>query len=143
MSSIPGGCHCGAVRVEFGTAREAVAFSPRACDCSFCCKHGAAWISDPEGRLTIVECEAGVMRDYRQGSQTARFLLCARCGVCVAVVFEESGRTWGAINAGCLAANPGFGASLPASPRTLGAADKVARWKALWIPDVVMTRASD
>ena len=141
MRLIHGGCHCAKVRVEFETYKPLASFHPRACDCTFCCKHGATWISDAEGRLSISESETGALRDYRQGSEAARFLLCGHCGVCVAVVFEEEALRFGAVNAGCLEANSGFGDSVPASPQTLGAAEKVSRWKAMWIPDVVVKRA--
>ena len=44
---LAGGCHCGKLKVEFETGIDPADFSPRACDCSFCTKHGAAYISDP------------------------------------------------------------------------------------------------
>jgi len=47
---LKGGCHCGKVRVELTTSIRPGDFRPRACDCSFCTKHGAAYVSDPAGR---------------------------------------------------------------------------------------------
>jgi hypothetical protein len=141
MRAIPGGCHCGAVQVEFATAKDLAGFHPRECDCSFCRRHGATWLSDAEGRLRISEHAHGMLGDYRQGSEAARFLLCARCGVCVAVIFEEGARRFGAVNANCLESGSDFGVALPASPQMLSAEEKIARWKALWIADVVVSRA--
>lgn len=141
MRVIPGGCHCGNVQVEFATAKDLAGFHPRACDCTFCRRHGASWLSDAEGRLRISEHAAGDLREYRQGSEAARFLFCAACGVCVAVIFEEGTHRYAAVNAGCLEGEPGFGETMPASPQLLSAAEKVARWKALWIADVAVTRA--
>jgi len=136
-----GGCHCGSIGVEFFTALDLASVSPRACDCSFCQKHGAAYVSDPAGRLTISQTAAGALREYRQGTNTARFLLCARCGVLVAVVFEHASRVFGAANAKCFGAETPFGESVPASPQMLGAAEKIARWLTLWVPDVTISSA--
>ena len=109
---------------------------PRACDCSFCRKHGAAYVSDPAGQLSVTLQSSDALRRYRQGSNTAEFLLCGRCGVLVAVVFEHHARIYGAVNARSLEGPTGFGSAVPASPQSLAADEKVARWSQLWIPDV-------
>lgn len=109
---------------------------PRACDCSFCRKHAAAYVSDPAGRLSVIMQSSDALRRYRQGSNTAEFLLCGRCGVLVAVVFEHHARIYGAVNARSLEGLTGFGSAVPASPQLLAADEKVARWSQLWIPDV-------
>lgn len=134
-----GSCHCGRLGLEFSTRRAAIDFQPRACDCSFCCKHGAAYVSDPEGALSIRENGPGGRREYRQGSETARFQVCGHCGVLVAVVFEHEGRRYGAANARCLDGDPGFGESVPVSPQRLSAEEKIARWLQAWVPDVALT----
>jgi hypothetical protein len=128
-----GGCHCGKVRIELTTSIRPADFQPRACDCSFCTKHGAAYVSDPEGKLRIVS--SGTLAEYRQGSGTATMLLCRACGVLVAAIFEEGGRRYGTINSKCVE-GVAFGAPLSVSPQTLGAGDKKARWARLWTPDL-------
>jgi hypothetical protein len=129
--ALAGGCHCGRVRVTLETARTFEELVPRACDCAFCRKHGAAWLSDPLGQLHVETQEARGLRAYRQGSENADMLLCVRCGVLVAVVFEHDDGVFGAINAACLE-----GIALPASvvvsPQRLSAAEKIERWRALW-----------
>ena len=139
--TIRGGCHCKRVRVEFTTHREPSATNPRACDCSFCKKHGAAYVSDPAGQLRIVVGDPSVLRSYRQGSETAEFRLCSDCGVLVAVTFEHAGRLYGAVNAACLDGDSGLGASIPASPQGLSPEQKVARWLQVWVPDVQLSPA--
>lgn len=131
-----GQCHCGSLRVECSTSLDIAAIGPRACDCSFCQKHGAAYVSDASGTLRVVAREARALGSYRQGSELARFQLCAVCGVLVAVVFEHVGRVYGAVNVGCLDERASFAAPVPASPQTLSAQDKVARWLQIWVPDV-------
>jgi hypothetical protein len=134
--TIRGGCHCKRARVEFTTHQEPAATNPRACDCSFCKKHGAAYVSDPAGRLRIIVGDPSALRSYRQGSGTAEFRLCSGCGVLVAVTFEHAGRLYGAVNAACLDEDSGLGGRIPASPQGLSPEQKVARWLRVWVPDV-------
>lgn len=135
-TTVHGSCHCGRVQVEFTTNAELASTAPRACDCSFCQKHGAAYVSDPSGHLRITVAEPGALLSYRQGSKVARFRLCGRCGVLVAVTFEHQGNTYGAVNVGCLDERSLFGASVPASPQELSPEEKVSRWLKVWVPGV-------
>ena len=131
-----GGCHCRQLRVAFSTTLDPADMKPRACDCSFCQKHGAAYVSDPAGTLAISMASPDAMRRYRQGSNTADFLFCGGCGVLVAVIFEHDARIHGAVNARCLDAATRLGEFVSASPQQLSAEDKIDRWLRLWIPDV-------
>lgn len=130
-----GSCHCGRLRLEFSTAQNPAHFAPRACDCSFCRKHGAAYISDPAGRLSVSGTQ-GALRKYRQGSRNAEFLVCGQCGVLVAVTFEKASRIYGAVNVGCLDGHTGLGSPAPASPQALAPDEKISRWLKMWVPDV-------
>lgn len=134
--TLGGGCHCGRLRVAFSTVLDPAGITPRACDCSFCQKHGAAYVSDPAGQLSISIAAPDDLHRYRQGSNTAEFLFCGHCGVLVAVVLDHDGRTHGAVNARCLDATTRLGNAVTASPQQLAAAEKVDRWLRLWIPDV-------
>jgi mannose-6-phosphate isomerase-like protein (cupin superfamily) len=138
-----GGCHCGLLRLEFLASAVPAQLVPRACDCTFCRAHGASWVSDPAGALAITEARAGALREYRQGSGAARFLLCGECGVLVAVAYRHAGGLHGAVNAGCLDARDAVAPAVAASPQALAPEDKLARWLALWIPGVSIVRADD
>ena len=128
-----GGCHCGNVRFRLETRIPLSAFVPRACDCGFCTRHRAAWISDAAGRLAIAGGDA--IRRYRQGSGQADFLFCRDCGVLVAVVCEgEDGIRRGAVNRNSFDERQGFGAEVAASPQQLAPGAKLARWTQLWTP---------
>jgi hypothetical protein len=135
-NTLHGSCHCGHIRVEYSTCQEAATINPRACDCSFCRKHGAAYVSDPAGRLRLIIIDPDVVHSYRQGSEAARFQLCRECGVLVAVTFEHEGRVHGAVNAACLDGSAMLGATVSVSPQSLSADAKVARWLQAWVPDV-------
>lgn len=121
-----GRCHCGALTLRYSTASEPSSVAPRACDCSYCTRQGAMYVSDPEGSLSL---DPGSVV-YRQGGERAEFLSCGRCGVFLAVVFE--GR--GAVNVRCLDRFSEFGTPVTVSPQLLSAEEKLTRWQANWTP---------
>lgn len=140
-SILQGSCHCAGIGISFTTARHRSDFNPRACDCTFCSKHGAAYISDPLGSLCIRLSAGEKLLEYRQGSGSASFLLCRVCGVCVGTIFTEVTGTYGAINARCIDMAERFGRILPASPQNLSTSEKISRWRELWIPEVRFIQA--
>lgn len=141
-STLHGSCDCGGLSLAFTTGIEPGLLTPRACDCSFCRKHGAAYISDAAGKLIVRENRAGMLHGYRQGSKSAKFLLCGQCGVLLAVTYADGSCLYGAVNAGCLDEAVALGAPETASPQRLSAVDKVSRWVALWVPSVVLVRSA-
>lgn len=135
-SSLSGGCHCGNLRLAISLSRTPQTYQPRACDCEFCTRHAAAYISDAQGSLAIHVKDASRLARYRQGSGQAEFLLCSDCGVLAAVIHESEGRRYGAVNARAFGGGESFGTPQPASPKTLSSAQKIARWQEVWFPDV-------
>jgi len=133
---LAGSCHCGSVSLHFHTTKTPEGFRPRACDCSFCQKHGAMYLSDASGRLVLKVEDAPLLQRYRQGAGVAEFLSCARCGVLVAVIHESGGKTIGAINARCMDALGSFGEPIVVSPQKLGPNEKIERWSEVWIQEV-------
>ena len=132
-----GGCHCGRVRWTLAATWSPGSVAPRACDCDFCQRHGAAWVSDHRGALQVRAWEGALVR-YTQGSGQAQFLLCGRCGVLVAVVaHDEAGRLVGAANRNAFDAREAFAPAVTASPQQLAPGAKLARWTQLWTPAVV------
>ncbi len=141
MLSLSGACHCGALRLQLTLPGDPADYAPRACDCDFCRKHGAAFVSHPTGALRIEAGRADDLLRYRQGSGQAECLCCAHCGVFVAVVSRLDGHLYGTVNVRALEADPGFAASITVSPRLLGAEDKRGRWQANWCADVTLAYA--
>jgi hypothetical protein len=131
-----GGCHCGNIRLEFVSTRSPGEFRPRACDCSFCRKHGAAYVSDPRGKLSVTIGDRRELSTYRQGSGSAELLICGKCGVLPLVVFAEADRRYATVNANAIDNSEAFGEAVVVSPQKLGADEKRARWKELWFADV-------
>lgn len=139
MEKLAGGCHCGNLSLSVQLADPPRNYVSRACDCDFCCKHGASYISDPDGRLEIGVGNERLIGRYRQGSGTAEMLVCCNCGVLVGTVYRDDEVLIGAVNVRALERNVTFGEVQSASPRLLGRDEKVGRWKALWFRDVTIT----
>jgi hypothetical protein len=88
MAILRGECHCGRVEVSFETALSPNELEVRACQCSFCRRHGAKTVTDAAGRLAI-SAQDGALARYRFGLRTADFLICRTCGVYVAAVISD------------------------------------------------------
>ena len=82
-----GSCHCGRITFSFLSSVPPEKYSPRACDCSFCQRHGALYISDQNGSLVLDIKEADALGEYRFGHKLGKFVFCRNCGVFVAVLF--------------------------------------------------------
>lgn len=138
MHALRGSCHCGNVRVDMALPQAPDQYSPRACDCDFCSKHGASYLSDPDGALVIRVKDGQLLRKYRQGSGTADMLVCGNCGVLAGAMHRAEGRIYATVNARMIEGNPTFAETRPVSPRTLSAEQKAGRWKTLWFADVTL-----
>jgi hypothetical protein len=137
-----GGCHCGNITFEMEVAGKPASYNPRACDCDFCLKHAASYVSDPGGKLIImVENEANLSR-YRQGSGIADFLVCKICGALVGVCHGEHERLYAAINSKTVENAADFGPETAVSPKTLNDQDRVQRWKNSWFSNVSIKKIS-
>ena len=93
-----GACHCGNIEVEMEFLRPFEDYHPRACDCDFCRKHSAAYVSDAFGTLSIRVRNAPGQAVCRQGSALAEFLFCNDCGVLTCVLYPNEGGLYGAVN---------------------------------------------
>ena len=136
MHVLGGGCHCGNIRLKLQLPREPGAYAPRACDCGFCHKHGAAYVSDPHAVLTLWIRDERSAAGYAQGSGQAEMLLCRECGVLVGALHRAQGRIYGVVNTRAIDGGTGFGTEQPVSPRMLSAEDKVRRWQEIWCSNV-------
>ena len=86
MTVHSGGCHCGNIRLSFSSALDPAQLEIRACQCSFCTRHGSRAAADPNGRLAISVADEERLQVYRFGLRTAGYLVCRDCGVYVAAI---------------------------------------------------------
>jgi hypothetical protein len=59
-----------------------------------------------------------------------------KCGVLVAVLYEDDERMYAAINARAVDVSAHWGDAQSVSPKELSAAEKAARWRDVWFADV-------
>ena len=140
METQQASCHCGNISVDAILTRELSSYIPRACDCDFCVKNGAAYISDPEGEIDITIRNSGEVTWYRQGANLVRLLICRNCGVMVAVTYTDNANLYAGLNSKTLVNRDSLAPSQVASPRTLSSPEKIKRWKEIWFPLVTINQ---
>lgn len=133
---LAGACHCENISFELELASAPGSYSPRVCDCVFCRKHGAAYLSDPHGSLRFHVNDAHRLGRYRQGSGLADFLVCKDCGVLVGITYSHAGRLYGTVNSNALDGNVALAEAIMVSPKKLSDDEKLARWTSLWFCNV-------
>ena len=100
-----GSCHCGDVRLEYETSEPLTSWPLRACQCSFCRKHGVVTTSIANATLRI-HAAPNAIREYTFALGVTRFQLCARCGTYVAAISEFEGVRYAVVVANVLDCRP-------------------------------------
>jgi hypothetical protein len=132
-----GKCHCGNIAFSLTWDPDPVEIPARACDCSFCTRHGAAWTSNPDGSLTVTVREPSLVNRYAFGTNTADFHVCARCGVVPIVTCRTEGKLYAVVNVNTLDdIDPTMLHHRPASFSEEDVASKLSRRQNNWIADV-------
>lgn len=98
VNSLSGNCHCGNINFTFDTNKDIKELVPRVCQCTLCRRHGARYISDPEGQVKLHFKDRKVVSYYRFGHGTSDFIICRNCGVLVMALCDIEGRTRAVIN---------------------------------------------
>jgi hypothetical protein len=137
VSAWRGGCHCGALGFEYRTEKPPGEWPVRACQCSFCLKHGGIYTSDPAGSLRFTHEDESTLARYRFGQKTADFVICGRCGGYLGAVTEEGGLSLMVINLRALDPQPeGLAPAQPMSYEGETTDDRNTRRAARWTPIV-------
>lgn len=129
-----GGCHCGALEIEFHTELATSDIGVRACQCPFCRLHGALSASDPKGEVTFRVREGGALVRYRFGLKLADFLLCNRCGGYVGAYMVEDDRGYAVVNINAFADRDRFRPAQPMSYDGENVEQRLARRRERWMP---------
>ncbi|WP_223807308.1 GFA family protein [Montanilutibacter psychrotolerans] len=95
---IHGKCHCGNIAFSLDWQPDPLEIPARACDCSFCTKHGGVWTSHPSGALQVRVQEPSLVSRYAFGTGTADFHACARCGVVPVVTSLIDGHLYAVVS---------------------------------------------
>ena len=95
---IDGSCHCGNITFELDWAPDPAGIPARACDCTFCVKHGGVWTSDPRAALRVTLGNRDDVSLYAFGTKTAMFHVCRKCGVAPLVTSVIEGEMYAVVN---------------------------------------------
>jgi len=140
---IDGGCHCGNIRFVFDWPEAATTIPGRACGCTFCCKHGAAYTSHPRGRLEVTIADPEQVHDYRFGTGTADFMICRTCGVVPVVTSAIDGTLYAVVSVNAFESADRADVEVAAADFEGEATDdRLARRRRNWIGDVTVVRGA-
>jgi hypothetical protein len=134
-------CCCGNIEAKVELSVPISNFTPRACDCNFCTKHGAAYIADPSGKLTIQIKNPNEIVKYKHGSEIADFITCKLCGVFVAVTYSLEEQLLGSLNSRTLENISDLPEPNNVSPKFLPDTDKIGRWQQIWFQNVTIANS--
>ena len=95
---ITGKCHCGNIAFELDWEGESPEIPARACECSFCVKHGGVWTSNPSATLAVAIANAGLLSKYAFGTRTATFYVCSQCGAVPLVTSDIADHLYAVVN---------------------------------------------
>ena len=134
---INGKCHCGNIAFSLSWDPDPKEIPARACDCTFCQKHGGVWTSNPTGALEVRIQDASKISKYTFGTGTAEFQICARCGIVPLVTSRIDGRLYAVVSVNAFEnVEPSLLKRAPASFGAEQTGSRLARRKRNWIADV-------
>jgi hypothetical protein len=137
---IHGSCHCGNIGFDLTWEPNPPEIPARACDCTFCTKHGGQWTSNPAGALTVVLQQRALVSQYSFGTGTAVFHVCGRCGVTPVVTSVIDDHLYAVVSVNAFTnVAPSLLRRAPASFEAEGVASRLERRKRNWIAAVRMT----
>jgi hypothetical protein len=132
-----GGCHCGNITLTLRWEPDPAEIRTRACTCSFCTRHGAAWIAYPAGVLRVKLADPARVSAYAFETRTAELHVCARCGVVPVATSSIEGRLYAVVNAKTLVGvEPALLVRAPISFDGEATGARLERRARAWIGDV-------
>jgi hypothetical protein len=141
---VRGGCHCGNISFALTWEPEPSEIPARACDCSFCTKHGGVWTSNPTGALRVRIEDPSLLSRYSFATGTAQFHICARCGVPALVTSTVDGHVYAVVNVNTFDnVSSSLLRAVPASFDGESTESRLARRKRHWIADVQFVDSID
>jgi hypothetical protein len=142
--AIRGRCHCGNISFALTWDPDPAEIPARACDCSFCVKHGGVWTSNPSGSLRVLVNDPALVSIYAFGTKTADFHVCTRCGIVPVVTSRLDGRLYAVVSVNAFEdVAPSRLRRAPASFEGENEDSRLVRRKRNWIPDVEFSRQAE
>ena len=131
-----GNCHCGAVRLTLHFDKNAGDITPKACDCDFCYKHGAQYVSDPKGRVEVQCADYELLTSYGSPGKLTRYLFCNRCGNLIGSEFSADGYHFMIVNGRMLNEFDHFPEPDNVHADTRALSEQIVHWQQHWFQDV-------
>ena len=139
---IRGGCHCGNISFILDWKPEPSEIPARACNCSFCTKHGGVWTSCPAGSLKVSVKDRSRVSKYAFGTKTAEFHICSACGIVPVVTSRIGGREYAVVSVNAFEGlDPALLRKAPITFEGESEESRLARRARNWIGDVQWTSA--
>jgi hypothetical protein len=136
---IRGKCHCGNISFSLTWDPDPKEIPARACDCTFCQKHGGVWTSNPRGALEVSVQNSLQVSRYAFGTKTAEFLICARCGIVPVVTSRIDQRLYAVVSVNAFEnVDPSLLRRAPMSFAGEETGSRLERRKRSWIGDVTI-----
>ena len=134
---IDGSCHCRNIRFRLDWQPEPEFIPARACDCSFCVKHGGVWTSCPAGKLQVTLRHPDRVAVYAFETKTADFHVCCICGVVPVVSCSIDERLYAVVSVNAFDdAARSLIRQAPISFSAEATGDRLARRQRNWIAQV-------
>ena len=134
---IHGSCHCSNLTFELTWEPDPAEIPARACDCTFCRKHGGVWTSNPAASLEVFVARPSLASTYSFGTGTAVFHACSRCGVVPVVTSEIDGHLYAVVSVNAFDdLDPGLIRTAAASFDGEDVGSRLARRTRNWIASV-------
>ena len=141
---LTGKCHCGNIAFELDWPGDPPEIPARACDCSFCVKHGGVWTSNPNARLAVAIRDASLVSKYAFGTRTATFHVCSRCGAVPLVTSEIANHLHAVVNVNAIeSVDPAWLRRTSAHFDAEDVESRLARRSRNWIADVRIEEGGD
>ena len=98
MNSYKGGCSCKNIVISLFLDSELSQHIPRACQCSYCKKINAAYISFSNWKLEVRIKNSGHINKFRFSTRTADFVSCKICDELIYVVSKIGNKNYSVVN---------------------------------------------
>jgi len=139
---ICGSCHCGNIAFRLDWSPDPVEIPARACDCTFCVKHGGLWTSNPKGTLEVCLRDPSKVSKYAFGTKTANFHVCSGCGAVPLATCEIDGRTYAVVSVNAFDnVDPALLRRNPVTYEGEQVDARLDRRRSRWIPSVRFVQA--
>jgi hypothetical protein len=138
---LKGRCHCGNISIHYKTRIPPEEAALRACQCTFCRKHQARAVSDPDGQIDFRVARPADLQRYQFGLRSAQFLVCRECGVYVGAFApeHEAARGHATLMVNVLDDEARYGTAQPALYDAEDAQSRTARRRRVWTPATLTT----